>query len=386
MTKWNKVTLINLALVLATIGTLCGCAKTAKEAEAVSVEDKSVETAVEDNTAEAEEEVTGLVNPMEEVDYDKICEVTGCDAFLPDNAENLQFFLVDGKLGEVRYTTENGSTQMTLRAQKADEFTDISGLYYDWTFLEDGNIWDYTSKEMGIRDAEGDIHVVNWYNQYSGVMYSLAAQASDLDGFDITAVAMNLMMPEESDFDCYSNGIEERAGKTSFDSYDEIISLLEGTEAYGYADVYGYDEPVLFIAEESYGDGEGGQLAIEVTPYTKKSNGKITSDGVLASGGTANPISVDDNGIIYCATHSSIEKDCYGDNGTDDNAMMLLAYVYIDEYDDNGQPKTVGGFLRTNNSLVDDDLRDVDPSDVDTFEKLFEDLTKAHPIAFTVAE
>lgn len=45
----------------------------------------------------------------------------------------------------------------------------------------------------------------------------------------------------------YINDIEEKVHKISFESYDEIISLLEGSEGYAYVNVKGYDGDVLAV-------------------------------------------------------------------------------------------------------------------------------------------
>lgn len=195
----------------------------------------------------------------------------------------------------------------------------------------------------------------------------------------------DMPMGDEEIGDYPSNDLEERLGKYSFDSYDEIISLLEGDEAYAYVDIKGMDEPVLLVANETYGNGAGGQIALAATPYTKKSDGKYTVDSTLVSGGTANPISVDDDGLIYCATHTTLEKSCYGDNGTENKCLMVMAYVYADSFDDNGDPKTVGGFIRTENKVIDNPGAEVAADDVETFKQMFKDLEKAHEIIFTTS-
>lgn len=179
-----------------------------------------------------------------------------------------------------------------------------------------------------------------------------------------------------------SNDFEARIGKGTFQSFDEIIELLEEGEAYGYANVMGQDDEVLFIAQEAYDWGDGTFAAVEATPYTLKSDGMISADSMIISGGTANPLSTSDDGIIYCATHTSIDKYCYGENGTDNKAIMMLASISADELDENGSPKTVSGFVRTQNSLVNDDMKDIAPEDVSLYEQAFKEYESARPIPF----
>lgn len=189
---------------------------------------------------------------------------------------------------------------------------------------------------------------------------------------------------EEEDMGAYpANDFEARVGKTEFESYDEIIGLLEGDEAYTYANVKGYDGQVLLITSATYDNLDGNFATTECTFYSMKPNGTCTADSMLFSGGTANPLAIDEEGIIYAVTHSSVEKDCYGENGTDSPALMVLAYAYIDEYDDNGNAKTVSGFIRTENTVVDNEGEEIAADDVEAFDKLMADYGKTSVIGFT---
>ena len=180
-----------------------------------------------------------------------------------------------------------------------------------------------------------------------------------------------------------SNEFENRVGKTSFSSYDEIIGLLEGDEAYALVNVKGYDGEVLLVTEYTYDDLLGHIATTECTPYTMKSSGEVTADSLILSGGTANPVALDKDGVFFAVSHTSVEKSCYGDNGTDNKAIMIMASVYAIEFDDNGMPKTVSGFTRTKNSVVDDDSVFLEGNEVDLLDKLFAEYEKTEPISFT---
>lgn len=180
-----------------------------------------------------------------------------------------------------------------------------------------------------------------------------------------------------------SNALEERADKTAFDSYDEIIELLEDDEAYALVDMKGYDEKVLLVAEAVYDDLLGHMATIDCTPYTMKSDGKVSADSNLSSGGTATPLSMDREGNVFTATHQSIDKQCYGENGTENPAIMIMASVYTEELDDNGMPKSVGGFYRTKNSVVEDDSIFLNGDEIELWTQLWEEYEKAEPISFT---
>ena len=232
---------------------------------------------------------------------------------------------------------------------------------------------------------EGDIDNIKELEENSALtdMYDKYNQAIVLNFFQGEAEPSEVLEGDEGAGDYPSNEFENRVGKTSFDSYDEIIGLLEGEEAYALVDMKGYDGKVLLVAEAVYDDLLGHMATIEATPYTIKADGKATADSLLVSGGTATPLAMDKDGFVFTATHQNIDKQCYGENGTENNSMMILTSVYTDELDDNGVPKTVSGFKRTKNSLVDDDCVFFDGDEVETWTQLWKEYEKAEPISFT---
>ena len=232
---------------------------------------------------------------------------------------------------------------------------------------------------------EGDIDNIKELEENSALtdMYDKYNQAIVLNFFQGEVEPSEVIEGDEGAGDYPSNEFESRVGKTSFDSYDEIIGLLEGDEAYALVDMKGYDGQVLLVAEAVYDDLLGHMATIEATPYTIKADGKATADSLLVSGGTATPLAMDKDGFVFTATHQNIDKQCYGENGTENNSMMILTSVYTDELDDNGVPKTVSGFKRTKNSLVDDDCVFFDGDEVETWTQLWKEYEKAEPISFT---
>ncbi|MBQ0028394.1 MAG: hypothetical protein KBS96_07310 [Lachnospiraceae bacterium] len=229
---------------------------------------------------------------------------------------------------------------------------------------------------------EGDIDNIKELEDNSVLteMFETYNQATVLNFFQGEAEAVEGDM-EMGDYP--SNALEERVGRTSFDSYDEIIGLLEGDEAYALVNIKGYDGKVLLVADTVYDDLLGHMASTECTPYTVKANGKATADSLLLSGGTANPLAIDKEGIVFTASHHSLEKQCYGENGTDNNAIMNMASVYTEEFDDNGMPKTIGGFVRTKNSVVDDDSVFLNGDELELWAQLWDEYEKAEPINFT---
>ena len=232
---------------------------------------------------------------------------------------------------------------------------------------------------------EGDIDNIKELEDNSVLteMYDTYSKAIVLNFFQGEAEASEVYEGDMEEGDYPSNALEERVGRTSFDSYDEIIGLLEGDEAYALVDIKGYDGKVLLVSEAVYDDLLGHMATIECVPYTMKSNGKVSADSLLYSGGTANPLATDKEGNVFSVTHMSIDKQCYGENGTSDNAIMVMATVYSEDFDDNGMPKAVSGFVRTKNSVVDDDTVYLEGDEVELWTQLWDEYEKTEPINFT---
>ena len=249
-----------------------------------------------------------------------------------------------------------------IQKEAYEEFDEQGNASY---FLNEGDI-------DNIKELEDNSVLTEMYDTYS--------KAIVLNFFQGEAEAVEGDMGAE---DYPSNNLEERVGKTSFDSYDEIIGLLEGDEAYALVDIKGYDGQVLLVAESAYDDQLGHMATTECTPYTMKANGKVTADSLLFTGGTATPVAIDKEGNVFTATHQSIDKQCYGENGSDNNAMMMMASVSASELDDKGMPKSVSGFKRTKNSVIDDDSVFLDENDTELWKQLWAEYEKAEPVNFT---
>ena len=228
---------------------------------------------------------------------------------------------------------------------------------------------------------EGDIDNIKELEDNSVLteMYDTYSQATVLSFFQGEAEPVG----DEGIGDYPSNALEERVGKYYFDSYDEIIGLLEGDEAYALVDMKGYDGKVLLVADSVYDDLLGHMATIECTPYTIKADGRVSADSILVSGGTATPLAMDKEGCVLTATHQNVDKQCYGENGTDNNAIIVMSTIYAEELDDNGTPKSVSGFTRTKNSVIDDDSVFLNGDEIELWKQLWDEYEKAEPISFT---
>lgn len=255
-------------------------------------------------------------------------------------------------------------TAVIIQKEAYEEFDEQGNATY---FLNEGDI-------DNIKELENDSILTEMYKAYG--------EAIVLNFFPGEAEESEEPIGDIGVGDYPSNELEVRVNKTSFDSYDEIIGLLEGEEAYALVDIKGYDGKVLLVSEFVYDDLLGHMATTECTPYTVKSDGKVSADSILFTGGTATPIAIDKEGNIYTATHMSIDKHCYGANGTDNNSIMIMTSISAEELDDNGMPKSVSGFTRSNNSVVDDDCVFLTGDEVELWTQLWDEYGKAEPVSF----
>ena len=88
----------------------------------------------------------------------------------------------------------NGDS-FTARAQvTGDRTADISGMYYEWTQQDDVTLANWADGQMKgkyyryiSKDEWADL--CTWYDEETGISYSVSVSSKDLDGFDLQAIA-----------------------------------------------------------------------------------------------------------------------------------------------------------------------------------------------------
>lgn len=143
----------------------------------------------------------GAANPIEETDAEGVRQTIGVRFGVPDNAENVEYYTINNELAEMRFVQD--STEFTARIKPAGEFEDISGMYYDWTAIDDSWKVKYCdARNMSyINETEDDVMVTLWYDVAPGLMYSLSAVGDDLNGLDLTVIAEQIFIPMQGDSD-----------------------------------------------------------------------------------------------------------------------------------------------------------------------------------------
>lgn len=143
-----------------------------------------------------EEQQEGMSNPWHDITEEEAAELCPASFVLPEGAENASWsVMTDGTDASplVQLTFDLDGNSFTAREQAtADAGADISGMYYDWTAQLDDTLQNWGGLACQSYRHVGDdgyVDLCAWYDEASGVSYTLSVTAEDLDGFDLLAVA-----------------------------------------------------------------------------------------------------------------------------------------------------------------------------------------------------
>ncbi|MDO4492652.1 MAG: hypothetical protein Q4C53_02060 [Clostridia bacterium] len=141
-----------------------------------------------------------MVNPWTETDAKDVQDKTGVTIGIPEGAENVRWFVLeDAGLGDAEFTL-NG-IPFSVRFKLTAEAEDLSGLYYEnWT-TEKATVGYCDATDRRVKDETTGKTIANclWFDLVPGISYSVTAEADDLDGFDIIAVAEQVFIPMQGD-------------------------------------------------------------------------------------------------------------------------------------------------------------------------------------------
>lgn len=126
-----------------------------------------------DTGAPAEKEgFAGMANPMAESTPEEIFEKLGVRFRVPEGVEDAKYFIINGKTAEMQFTNEG--TNYCARIEKAEEFTDISGMNYEWTRTDNYEI-DSAVAKISTVHGDDEAGVCLWYIEDAKLMYSVSA-------------------------------------------------------------------------------------------------------------------------------------------------------------------------------------------------------------------
>ena len=369
-----------IVLVLASVlsaAVLSGCTINATLNRSGSDKKDTIE--VEEDTGEEAEDEAGstyIGNPWRDVDADEIAEVMNAGFIIPDGATDVHYSIMDeGPLAQADFTYDG--LDFTARMQRTDDFEDISGCYYDWDVEDECEIFGSPAVAKRALTEEEMVDVFLWRDEAEGLMFSLNTADKDLDGFDIQAVAESMYQPASDEF-MPSDFLQERTGRYDFDSYDEVISLLEKDEGYAYVELTGYKGEILLITDYVYDNMDGNMASIQANVYADY-DGVVTNIGNVFTQGTAYPIACE-NGLLYLCGSHTYESDWIS---SENHSIMVKDYIYED-YDSDGNV-SYAGFMRETPDY-DNDKEVDDEEGARLFTELNEEGMEKKIVNFTVVD
>ncbi|MBQ3797726.1 MAG: hypothetical protein II842_15855 [Butyrivibrio sp.] len=380
-----------LAAVLSlSLGVVTGCSSTQAEpattGQTETVEEVT-EKAAEETSEETKEGMVGMANPWVEITEEEANTLCTRLFKAPEGAE-VQAWLKCEDLGHpdkgvgpmVQLSFSMDETNFTARAQQGvSEDTDISGNYVQWTVgPEDVTLANWgggnmTGKTYRSINDTGYVDMITWYDMEIGISYSLTATAKDLEGFDIQAIAEQ--MYEEGN-EPYANMpddfLQEQSGKTSFDSYEDVIAALTPGQGYAYIKLTGSEEEILAVTDLVF---EADHSAFFASLYGKY-EGKVKQLGMAEGNGSAYPLRAAD-GILYGGDNHN-----YSTYFIADGIGSIMMKDYITDGVNSGNNEFTG-FTREKNSF--EDSTDFTGGQ-EEFDKLLAEREKKPIIEFTAVE
>lgn len=140
----------------------------------------------------------GLANPWTPTTAQGLMDALGLQLGLPDGATNVTWQMMEtGQVGQVSFTWQG--EDYTARVAPADAFEDISGMAYEWESQEDCAVGRCKGVCRRAHSEEKTVDLCLWYDDLTGLMYSVGVVGDDLDGFDITAAANILYIPMQTE-------------------------------------------------------------------------------------------------------------------------------------------------------------------------------------------
>ncbi len=211
-----------ISLALAACLLFAGCG-TKEEALPATAPEESSAAAPEEIQATAPEEIptdapkgegaeepgyVGMANPWKDCTEEEAKAACPRLFKAPEGAKVLDWMIMDegsnleaGKGPLVQLEFELDGRIYCARAQYgAAEDADISGLYYDWDAEDDATLANWGEGHMQgkcYRDINesGMLDLITWYDIEIGIAYALSMGDTDLDGFDIQAIAEQMYDP-----------------------------------------------------------------------------------------------------------------------------------------------------------------------------------------------
>lgn len=171
--------------------------------------------------------------------------------------------------------------------------------------------------------------------------------------------------------------VQEQAGVDSFDSYDDVLSYLDGeNDGFAYISLDGSTEYVLAVTNTRYSEGDEDGLGKDVSLYAYNESGKLVNVGnAFSDGGEDDPIRCED-GVLYVGG-----ADEYGEMKISTDTNGLFYTKNITRYSAEDGTNTFAGFVRENDD-INTSSEDIGISTDEEFDALLASRREKTPIKF----
>jgi hypothetical protein len=313
---------------------MTGCANK-QAAPAASTE--SAPAPVQAESKVETEETVEIANPWRECTEEEAHEACMRLFKAPDGAVVNGWSLMEVESDEngvpgplVQLDFRMDGVDFTARAEYgADPDEDISGEYVTFDSEEDVTLANWGEGNMPatvyrcIEDG-WTIDVCTWYDYEIGIAYALIAEAEDLDGFDIQAVAEQMYDPSSEP---YTGEDEEEAEAAGVNGQNPMInfvgqyyagrgnlSVSMDTDDTALIQVWwgsSASEHSEWVMHGTYNESTNSidYTDCEKHEYTLDENGEVVSDVVAYTDGTGSVILNDDGSITWIDDQEHIADD-----------------------------------------------------------------------------
>ena len=140
----------------------------------------------------------GMPNPWTQTTAKELMDALGLQLGLPDGAMNVNWQMLKAEqLGEVQFTWKG--VDYRARVAPTDDFEDISGVYFDWQVRESCAVGRCEGACLYGEGEDGARGLCLWFDERTGLMYSLSAAADDLKASNILSAANILYIPMQTE-------------------------------------------------------------------------------------------------------------------------------------------------------------------------------------------
>ena len=174
-----------------------------------------------------------IANPWRDITENEAGKIYPGTFHVPAGAENVSWTVLDAEADAsgmpgalVQLSFDLDGNNFTAREQRTgSKDVDQSGMYYEWTnreesVLQNGNGGGIPCILYRFIGEDETADLCTWYDEESGVSYSLSVVAEDLDGFDLRAVAESIIAPDVPPIEEQRRILEENRSHWTFDEED----------------------------------------------------------------------------------------------------------------------------------------------------------------------